>query len=382
MQSSAAGSAPPVRRHTAADFTPDFSDPASIRTAATNFRDAWADLRTAIGRVIVGQDLVVEQTLVALLANGHVLLEGVPGLGKTLLVRTLSDALDLQNRRIQFTPDVMPADITGTMLVAEDASGGGREFVFRPGPLFTQLLLADEINRATPKTQSALLEAMQERSVTVAGRTHRLDRPFLVMATQNPVEQEGTYSLPEAQLDRFLLKILVPLTDRAELNEVVTRTTRGAETNVDTVLDAEAIIAAQALAREVMVTPVVRDYVVRLVLATHPGGEHADPGLARHVEEGASPRAGQALMAAARVLALVDGRCAASIDDVARIAAPVLRHRIMLTFEADSDGVDGDEIVARLLAHVPRTAAGSSASRPAAGPAPAPAPDPTSPPRR
>ncbi len=345
---------------TAACFTPAGDDPEAVRRATERFVLAFAALRREIGRVVVGQEAVVEEVLTALLADGHLLLEGVPGLGKTLLVRTLAEVLDLQTGRIQFTPDVMPADITGTTVLAEDAGGSGRSLVFRPGPLFTQVLLADEINRATPRTQAALLEAMQERSVTVAGRTHRLERPFLVLATQNPVEQEGTHRLPEAQLDRFLFKVLVPPADRRELDEILTRTTRGPAARPNRVLDAEAVLAAQSLARQVLVTPLVRDYLVRLVLATHPGGEHAsgDPWIDRVVAEGASPRAGQALMAAARVQALVDGRHAASIDDVRRVAAPVLRHRIMPSFEAETDGVDGDAIVARLLERVPRTEAG------------------------
>ncbi len=348
-------------RFTAACFTPADGEPESFRQATERFVAAWAALRREMGRVIVGQDTVLEQVLTALMADGHVLLEGVPGLGKTLLVRTLADVLELRTSRIQFTPDVMPADITGTTLLAEDAGGGDRSLVFRPGPVFTQLLLADEINRATPRTQAALLEAMQERSVTVAGRTHRLERPFLVLATQNPVEQEGTHQLPEAQLDRFLFKVLVPPADRRELDEILTRTTRGSSTTAGVVLDAAAVLAAQRLVRQVLVTPLVRDYIVRLVLATHPGGaggEARDPWIDRVVSEGASPRAGQAMMSAARVLALVDGRHAVSIDDVMRIAAPVLRHRIVPSFEAETDRVDGDEIVARLLASVPRTEAG------------------------
>ena len=345
----------------AAGFTPADAEPESVRAATERFVAAWGALRREIGRVIVGQDVVVEQVLTALMADGHVLLEGVPGLGKTLLVRTLAEVLELRTSRIQFTPDVMPADITGTTLLAEDAGVEDRSLVFRPGPVFTQLLLADEINRATPRTQAALLEAMQERSVTVGGRTHRLDRPFLVLATQNPVDQEGTHRLPEAQLDRFLFKVLVPAADRRELDEILTRTTRGAVASPARVLDAAAVLAAQRLARQVLVTPLVRDYVVRLVLATHPGGGGGGADaewIDRVVAEGASPRAGQALMSAARVLALVDGRHAACIDDVMRIAAPVLRHRIVPSFEAETDGVDGDRIVARLLSSVPRTEAG------------------------
>ncbi|MFK7961322.1 MAG: AAA family ATPase [Phycisphaerales bacterium] len=326
----------------------------SVRAASDRFREAWAALQRTVGQIIVGQDSVVEETLIALIGNGHVLLEGVPGLGKTLLVNTLSRSLALESNRIQFTPDVMPADITGTTLVTEDESGGSRKFVFQPGPIFTQLLLADEINRATPKTQAALLEAMQERSVTVGGETHPLRQPFLVMATQNPIEQEGTYRLPEAQLDRFFFKVMVPLGSRAEINEIVERTTRGAPPEIGAILDSDAIVAAQHLARNVVITPAVQDYIVRLTLASHPGSEHSDPSLDRFLAGGVSPRAAQALTTGARVVAMVDGRYAAGFDDVQRVAAPVMRHRLLRTFEADSEQMDGDAIVEHLLKHVPR----------------------------
>ncbi|MEM7229661.1 MAG: MoxR family ATPase [Planctomycetota bacterium] len=340
----------PARR----DLTLAFDDVESVQTACETFRTLFQDLRTAIGRIIVGQDEVVEQTLMALFADGHVLLEGVPGLGKTLLVRTLGDALSMPYARIQFTPDVMPADITGTNMVLEDPTTGTRVFTFKPGPIFHQLILADEINRATPKSQAALLEAMQERSVTVAGRTHDLERPFLVMATQNPIEQEGTYPLPEAQLDRFLFKISVPFTTREELNEILTETTTHREASIDAVLDVATILDAQALVRRIVVAPHVQDFAIRLVMATHRGGEHSIRDAERYISIGVSPRGGQALITAAKVRALVQGRYAVSFGDIAAIAGPALRHRILPSFEAEADGVTTDMIVEMLLERVPR----------------------------
>ena len=270
-------------------------------TACSAFRDAFKALRSEIGRVLVGQTDVVEEALLGLFAGGHVLLEGVPGLGKTLLVRTLSQALDLDSRRIQFTPDLMPADITGTSIVAEDPMTGQREIAFRKGPVFTQLLLADEINRASPKSQAALLEAMQEGSVTSGGTTHRLQRPFFVMATQNPIEQEGTYPLPEAQLDRFILKVDVPYARREEMNEILRRTTASTRTEVAPVLAADSILAAQALARRVLLAPLVKDYIVRLVLATQPGRPDAPLDVSRLISNGGSPRAARAMVMTAKV---------------------------------------------------------------------------------
>ena len=325
-------------------------DPAA---ACTAFRDAFARLRTEVGRVLVGQEDVVAEVLVALFAGGHVLLEGVPGLGKTLLVRTLGDALTLDFTRIQFTPDLMPADITGTSIVNEDPATGQRSITFRPGPIFSQLVLADEINRASPKSQAALLEAMQERSVSAGGETHELERPFFVMATQNPIEQEGTYPLPEAQLDRFLLKVQVPYARRDELNEILRRTTTGADAAASPVLDGEVILAAQELARRIVIAPTVKDYIVRLVLATHPGGEHQPEALRRTIAVGASPRAAQALVLVAKVLAMIDGRYHASISDVVRMARPVLRHRLVRTFEAETDGRSVDDLVDAVLAELP-----------------------------
>ena len=330
-----------------------FEDTASVAAACAQFRDAFAALRERVGMRIVGQKEVVDLSLVALFAGGHVLLEGVPGLGKTLLVRSISDALGLNFSRIQFTPDLMPADVTGTTIVVEDAGGGGRTFSFRRGPIFANIVLADEINRATPKSQSAMLEAMQERSVSVGGETFALDEPFLVLATQNPIEQEGTYPLPEAQLDRFLLKITVPYAVRSELAEILKRTTRPGEATIEPVLDREDVLAARDLARKVVMAPVVQDYAIRLVLATHPGGEFSWEDLDHYIRVGASPRAAQAIVASAKVLALMDGRYAASFQDIRQVAAPALRHRIIRSFEAEADQVDADRLVEILLERVP-----------------------------
>jgi MoxR-like ATPase len=326
----------------------------AVRRRCAQFRERCQALRAEIGKVIVGQELVVEQTLLALFADGHLLLEGVPGLGKTLLVRTLGQALSLTFGRIQFTPDIMPADITGTTVVIDDPATRRRGFRFRPGPIFHQLLLADEINRATPKSQAALLEAMQERSVTVAGETRRLEQPFLVLGTQNPIEQEGTYPLPEAQLDRFLLKIVVPYASQRELQEIVKRTTARGEPRAAAVMDAPGILAAQRLARKLVVAPHVQDFVIRLVLATHPSGPTMPASVRGWISVGVSPRGAQAIISAAKVKALIDGRYAISFDDVAIVAQPALRHRILRTFEAEADGVSTDEIIRRLLADVPR----------------------------
>lgn len=321
----------------------------SVRKRCEKFRELFMALRKEIGTVLVGQNQVVDLTLAALFADGHVLLEGVPGLGKTLLVRTLGATLGLSFSRIQFTPDLMPADITGTTLFVEDPNTGRRSFSFRPGPVFAQLVLADEINRATPKSQSALLEAMQEKSVTVGGLTRPLERPFFVMATQNPIEQEGTYPLPQAQLDRFLLKILVPAAQRDEMNEVLRRTTTGVTSAPRQVLDAGRILAAQKLARQIVVAPHVQDYLIRLVLSTHPGGEHCPKDLAEYIRIGVSPRGAQAIVSAAKIVAMMDGRYAVSFADVKTVAAPALRHRLERSFEAEADGVTTDNIVEELL---------------------------------
>ncbi len=342
-----------LRVETLPDLELAFDDVESVRRACAAFREVFARLRAEVAKAIVGQDTVVTQTLIALLADGHVLLEGVPGLGKTLLVRTLARALNLSFARIQFTPDLMPADITGTSVVIEDPRTGRRSFAFRPGPVFHQLLLADEINRASPKSQSALLEAMQERSVSVAGQTRPLERPFFVLATQNPIEQEGTYPLPEAQLDRFFFKIIVPYAGRDEVNRIVDRTTAGPASELAHVLDGPAIIRAQRLARRIVIAPHVQNFAVSLVLATHPG-RLGDPKLDRYIRVGSSPRGAQALVSAARVRAMLAGRYAAAFKDIEEVARPALRHRIIRSFEAEADGVTTDQIVSHMLAVVGR----------------------------
>jgi MoxR-like ATPase len=321
-----------------------------------SFRQSYAALRAEIGKVIVGHDAIVEGTLIAVLAGGHVLLEGVPGLGKTLLVRTLSEVLDLSFNRIQFTPDLMPADILGTNMVMETAAGR-REFEFQRGPIFAHLILADEINRATPKTQSAMLEAMQEKSVTAGGEIRKLVEPFFVLATQNPIDQEGTYPLPEAQLDRFFFKLVVGYPSAAELAEVLTRTTEGARAEVNKVLDREALIDLQRLVRQVPVATHVKDYAVRLVLATHPKTETAAPIANQYLRFGSSPRGGQCLLLAGKVRALTHGRFNVSFDDIQAVATAALRHRLILNFEAEAEGITTDQIVAQILQDVPRDAA-------------------------
>jgi len=317
------------------------------------FRQAYAALRAEIGQVIVGQEAIVEGTLIALFAGGHVLLEGVPGLGKTLLVRTLGEVLDLTFSRIQFTPDLMPADILGTNIVME-VPGGRREFEFQRGPIFAHLILADEINRATPKTQSALLEAMQEHQVTAGGELRRLNEPFFVMATQNPIDQEGTYPLPEAQLDRFFFKILVGYPSAGELSEVLTRTTTGVRVQVSKVLEHAALLELMTLVREVPVASHVKDYAVRLVLATHPRTETASPIASQYLRFGSSPRGGQTLMLAGKVRALTQGRFNVSFDDVEAVALSALRHRLIPNFEAEAEGVTTDHIISQILKDVPR----------------------------
>ncbi|HMP02930.1 MAG TPA: MoxR family ATPase [Gemmatales bacterium] len=321
-----------------------------LAARAETFRNDYRRLKSEIGKVIVGQDEVVNGVLTCLFVGGHALLEGVPGLGKTLLVRTLAQVLDLKFARIQFTPDLMPSDIIGTNILVE--SEAGRVFRFQPGPLFAQMVLADEINRATPKTQSALLEAMQEHSVTVGGQVHRLVEPFFVMATQNPIEQEGTYPLPEAQLDRFFFKLLVPPPGRTEIAAILDRTTRTEQATPERVLSAEQIRAVQQLVREVLVAPPVQDYAIRLVLATHPQGEFAAAVADQYLRCGASPRGAQTLILAAKVRALLEGRYNVSFADLRAICRPSLRHRLLLNFEAQAEGIDADRILDQVLQHV------------------------------
>ena len=323
----------------------------SIEARAADFRTKVESLRAEIARVIVGHDEVVRQVLLALLAGGHALLEGVPGLGKTLLVRTLAEALRLEFRRIQFTPDLMPADITGTHIVQEE--GDRRVFQFQKGPVFAQILLADEINRATPKTQSALLEAMQERAVTVAGTRFPLPDPFFVLATQNPIEMEGTYPLPEAQVDRFLFKIRVETPSTTDLVEVIRRTTGRPPEPPQPVLTGPEILDLRALAREVPIASHIEEYVARLIRATHPGTPEAVATVKRYVRYGASPRGAQAIVLAAKVSALAAGRYHVSFPDVKACAAPALRHRVILNFEGEAQGIRPDDVVKAALEETP-----------------------------
>ncbi len=323
------------------------TDPAAPKLAPEAFAERADAIEREVGRVIVGQRELVRQTLTGLLANSHVLLEGVPGLGKTMLVRTIADVIDCTFNRIQFTPDLMPADITGTNILIEEE--GSRIFRFQPGPVFANLVLADEINRATPKTQSSLLEAMQEHQVSVARQRYPLDPPFFVLATQNPLEMEGTYPLPEAQLDRFMFKVMVPFPDEADLVAIVERTT-GAETpTASKVCTAAQVVEMQRLARSVPIAPHVTAYAVSLVAATHPDQGRA-PEIAReYVRYGASPRGAQALVAAGKITALLDGRFNVSIDDIRAGAMPALRHRILLNFEGEAEGITTEAVIGAIL---------------------------------
>ncbi|MCC7434931.1 MAG: AAA family ATPase [Methanoregulaceae archaeon] len=316
--------------------------------SAAWFRETFDGIRTELGKVIVGQDEIVDGVLMGLAANGHVLLEGMPGLGKTLLVRSLSQVLHLSFSRIQFTPDLMPADVTGTNVL----SGG--QFEFRRGPIFAHLVLADEINRATPKTQSAMLEAMQERSVTVGGHRHTLEEPFLVMATQNPIEQEGTYPLPEAQLDRFFLKLLVPSPSRAELAEIVTRTTGSLEAELSPVADRDAVLKMRQVVREVAVAEPVLQYALSYVLGTQPDSADAAPVAQHYLRYGSSPRGAQSLITAGKIVALRAERFNVAKEDIKRVAKATLRHRIGLNFEAEADGITPDAVIEQLIEHVER----------------------------
>ncbi len=324
----------------------------TMERRAQEFLARYQAVREQIGRVIVGHDEIVHGVLTCLFVGGHCLLEGVPGLGKTLLVRTLAKTLHLEFSRIQFTPDLMPADILGTNMVMETPEGR-RQFEFQRGPIFTQICLADEVNRATPKTQSAMLETMQEGSVTAAGTRHQLKLPFLVMATQNPIEQEGTYPLPEAQLDRFFFKLVVGYSDRQELSTIVERTTRGETIEPAKVMDGAEILRWQGMVREVILAEHVQDYLVRLVLATHPGGSLALPITNQYIRWGASPRAAQTVALAAKVRALLDGRYNVSFEDIRRVYLPALRHRVILNFEAQAESIEPDKVLLDLLETVP-----------------------------
>jgi len=308
-------------------------------------------VRQEIAKVIVGQQDVVDGVLICLLAGGHVLLEGVPGLGKTTLLRTLSRVLRLKYSRIQFTPDLMPADIVGSMIIETDERGS-KGFRFQPGPIFSNLVLADEINRATPKTQSALLEAMQERTVTSGNTTHELEAPFLVMATQNPIEMEGTYPLPEAQLDRFLMKILVNYPSRSDLNRIIEYTIRRDDAQLTPMVDRDMILHLRAVCKDVLVASHVQDFAIDLVMSTQPGTEYAHELANRYIRYGSSPRGAQALVECGRVLALMRGRLHLSIDDLREIAPAVLRHRIILNFDAHADGQTPETLLTRIIANV------------------------------
>jgi len=330
-------------------------DPA-VEKATQEFRHKFQLVRDEIGKAIVGHEEIVEGVLTCLFTGGHALLEGVPGLGKTYLIRTLAQALQLKFSRIQFTPDLMPADIIGTNIVVEEPDTGRREFQFQDGPLFAQIILADEINRATPKTQSAVLEAMQEHSVTVGRQTYVLEEPFFVMATQNPIEQEGTYPLPEAQLDRFMFKLLVEYSNKDEVKLILDRTTTGHVPDIKPVMTGEEIRGAQNLVRRVVMAPHVQDYAIRVSMASHPHGPYAIDATNRYVRWGVSPRAAQALTLGAKLQALLDGRFNASFSDVQRMYLPAMRHRVLLNFEGEAEGVSTDDVLKEILEKTPTMA--------------------------
>jgi MoxR-like ATPase len=317
--------------------------------ALNNLQDSHSKIRSEIAKIIIGQDAVVEQLLIALLAQGHCLLVGVPGLAKTLLISTLAQILDLKFNRIQFTPDLMPSDITGTEIIEEDRSTGKRGFKFVKGPVFANIILADEINRTPPKTQAALLQAMQEHEVTAAGQTYKLEEPFFVLATQNPIEQEGTYPLPEAQLDRFMFNIYVDYPTRAEEEEIVMTTTAAPKADLHKALDGQQIVTLQRLVRTVPVSEHLVSYAVKLARATRPGEEGSPDFINNWVSWGAGPRAGQYLVLAAKTRAILEGRPTPSIEDIKFAAVPVLRHRIVTSFSAEAEGVDTLTIIAKLL---------------------------------
>ena len=321
---------------------------------ASEFRDRYESIRQQVAKVIVGHDEVVHGVLSSLMIGGHCLLEGAPGLGKTLLVRTLARVLHLDFNRIQFTPDLMPADILGTNIIVE-SPGGGREFKFQRGPIFTQICLADEINRATPKTQSALLETMQEGTITVGGVTYEMAKPFFVLATQNPIEQEGTYPLPEAQLDRFLFKLNVGYSSREELTLILNRTTGSLGDELRQVMDGVEILRWQKFVRQVIIAPHVQDYVVRLTLATHPQSRYATELTNKYLRWGSSPRGAQTMVLASKVRALISGQYNVSFEDVRRVLLPALRHRIILNFEAQAEGVSTDDVLLHILDQIPQS---------------------------
>ncbi|QEG01843.1 ATPase family associated with various cellular activities (AAA) [Stieleria maiorica] len=327
-----------------------------FRAELRNFRSEFEQLRSEVAKRIVGQEPIVDGVLISMIAGGHVLLEGVPGLGKTLLVRTLSEVLEAPFSRIQFTPDLMPADLIGTNILVE-GEGGQKEFQFQRGPLFANVILADEINRATPKTQSALLEAMQEHSVTVAGTSHRLEGVFFVLATQNPLEMEGTYPLPEAQLDRFLMKLLVPFPTTEEMETIMDRTTAGEIPPPGKVISGERVLRLRDLSRQIPIADEVRRYAILLVMGTHPEHEAATAMVRQFVRYGSSPRGAQALILCAKIKAVLDGRFHVCKDDLRSVAHAVLRHRVMLNFEGQAEGIVVDKIIDDLLEKVGQEAA-------------------------
>jgi len=328
---------------------------ATADLAIHEFTDVARRIEQEIGKVMVGQDEVVRGIITAVLGGGHVLLEGVPGLGKTLLIRSLGQVLDLPFSRIQFTPDLMPADITGTTMLVEER-GGGRAFEFQPGPIFASLILADELNRATPKTQSALLEAMQEHTVTIAKQGHRLPEPFFVMATQNPIEMEGTYPLPEAQLDRFFIKLNIDYPGPSELMEILNRTTTGYVPQAETVANGPTVVRMAHLARSLPIAQSVLDYAVRLSLATHPERTGAPEPIRRFVRFGSSPRGAQAMVVGAKIRALLDGRYNVGFADIRQAALPALRHRLILNYDADAEGMTADRLLHDVIAQLPEEA--------------------------
>ena len=327
----------------------------SIEESSKSFLANFKRVREQVQKVIVGHEDIVDGTLISLFGGGHVLLEGVPGLGKTLLVRTLSHVLELPFSRIQFTPDLMPADILGTNIVM-DTGDGRKVFEFQKGPIFSNMVLADEINRATPKTQSALLEAMQEHCVTAGGKMRPLDEPFFVLATQNPIDQEGTYPLPEAQVDRFFFKLIVTYPGESELMEVLKRTTQGTSARLEKVVDAKTIVEMQNLVKEVVVASHVMNYVVRLTMATHPQSPFATDLTNRFLRFGSSPRGAQTMILAAKVTALTEGRYNVSYDDVRKVTRPALRHRLLVNFEGEAEGITSEKIIDEILAKVPTDA--------------------------
>ncbi|MCW3095838.1 MAG: MoxR-like ATPase [Chthonomonadaceae bacterium] len=319
-----------------------------IERQTAGFQNDFQRVKAEIGKVIVGNEPIIDGVLICMLASGHALLEGVPGLGKTLLVRTLSEAVSLKFARVQFTPDLMPADITGTNILMENATGQ-KEFKFQPGPVFANIVLADEINRATPKTQSAMLEAMQEHNVTVAGIRHKLQEPFFVLATQNPIEMEGTYPLPEAQLDRFLFKLLVTSPTFEDLSVIVDRTTGTPAPPISHVLDGPTILQMRELAREVPISPSVREFAIKVVLGTQPDSVHAPPQIKQFVRFGSSPRGAQAIILTAKIKALLAGRYSVAVEDITAVAIPALRHRLIMNFEGQAEGIAPDVLVQAIL---------------------------------